>query len=232
VYNGGAPAYSYGWQELEIGGQRYLEISLEQTQNESPFTMPVNFETLELGENRSHTVWSDARMQHFLVPVSAAVDAVDLDPDDWILTRSVTASAFQDGPPKVVAATPGPGSVLSVGEPLEMTITFHEDVVVDGADITLRRSDGTLYDLDVTYDAITHTATLQSQQGLAVGDYKVVVGDGIVDAASGLALDGEMDAGDESGLLPSGDGVPGGDAIFNLDVGGSRRPSSRVRPTG
>jgi len=160
------------------------------------------------------------------------VDDVDLDPNDWILTRSVTVSAFQDGPPKVVAVAPGPGSVLRAGEPLEMTVTFHEDVVVDGADITLRRSDGTLYDLDVTYDAGTHTATLVSQQGLAAGSYEVVVGDGVIDTASGLALDGEMDAGGESGLLPSGDGVPGGDAVFELGVGGSRRPSSRVRPAG
>jgi len=231
VYNGGAPAYSYGWQELEIDGQRYLEVSLEQTQNESPFTMPVDIETLESGESRSYTVWSDARTQNFLVPVSAAVDGVDLDPDDWILTRSVTASAFQDGPPKVVAATPGPGSVLHVGEPLEMTVTFHEDVVVDGADIRLQQNGGTLYELDVAYDADTFTATVTSRQPLVGGSYELIVSDGIVDAVSGLALDGEMTGPLKTVALPSGDGVPGGDAIFNLDVGGSRRPSSRVRPT-
>ena len=230
VYNGGAPAYSYGWQELEIDGQRYLEISLEQTQNESPFTMPVNFEWLELGDSRSYTLLNDSRIQHFLIPVSAVVDDVDLDPDHWILTRSVTVSAFQDGPPKVVAVSPGLGSVLRVGEPLEMTITFHEDVVVDGADITLQQNDGTLYDLDLTYDAGTFTATVTSRQPLSGGSYELIVSDDVVDAANGLAQDGEMDAGDESGLLPSGDGVPGGDAVFKLDVGGSRRSSSRLRP--
>jgi aminopeptidase N len=231
VYLGGAPAYSYGWQELEIDGQRYLEISLEQTQNESPFTMPVTVETMELGASRSYTIRNNARMQHFLIPVSAAVDDVDLDPDDWILTRSVTASAFQDGPPKVVAVSPGPGSVFRVGYPLEMTVTFHQDVVIDGGDFTLQRSDGTLYDLAVTYDAETFTATVTSRQPLAGGRCELVVSDEIVNAANGFALDGEMDANGETGLLPSGDGIPGGDAVIKLGVGGTRRPSSRVRPT-
>jgi hypothetical protein len=230
VYLGGAPAYSYGWQELEIDGQRYLEISLEQTQDESPFTMPVTVETMELGASRFYTIWNNARMQHFLIPVSAAMDDVDLDPNDWILTRSVTASAFQDGPPKVVAVSPGLGSVIRVGHPLEMTVTFHEDVVIDGVDFTLQRSDGTLDDLAVTYDAETFTATVTSGQPLAGGSYELVVSDDIVDVANGLALDGEMDVGGQSGLLPSGDGIPGGDAVIELGVGGSRRPSSRVQP--
>ena len=230
VYNGGAPAYSYGWQELEIDGQRYLEVSLEQTQDESPFTMPVTVETLELGASRSYTIWNDARMQHFLIPVSAAVDTVDLDPDDWILTRSLTAGAFQEGPPKVVAIDPAPGSALRAGEPLSVTLTFHEDVVINGPYITLRRIGGGEHDLEVIYDAQTLTATVTSRQPLAGGSYELVVSDDIVDVANGLALDGEMDVDGTSGLLPSGDGKPGGDAVIKLGVGGSRRPGSRSRP--
>jgi hypothetical protein len=231
VYLGGAPAYSYGWQELEIDGQRYLEISLEQTQDEPRFTMPVMVATMELGASHSYTIWNNARMQHFLIPVSAAVDDVDLDPDDWILTRSVMASAFQDGPPKVVAVSPGLGSMFRVGHPLEMTVTFHEDVVIDGGDFTLQRSGGTVYDLAVTYDAETFTATVTSGQPLAGGNYELVVSDDIIDVANGLALDGEMTGPLKTTALPSGDGVPGGDAVIELGVGGSRRPSSRVRPT-
>jgi len=231
IYGGGAPAYSYGWQELEIDGQRYLEVSLEQTQDESPFTMPVTVETMELGASRLYTIWSDARTQHFLIPVSAAVDAVDLDPDDWILTRSVTVGAFEGGPPKVVAIDPAPGSVLSAGEPLSATLSFHEDVEIEGPYITLRRIGGGQYDLEVIYDAQNLTATITSRQPLAGGSYELVVSDGIVDAVNGLALDGEMGGDGQSRLLPSGDGIPGGDAVIKLGVGGSRRPSSRVRPT-
>ena len=232
IYGGGAPAYRYAWQEHEVNGQRFLEILLEQSQNESVFQMPVEIVTLENGQNRSYTVWNDARVEHLLIPVSGEVDDVELDPEDWILSRFTSPRFFVDGPPKVVAMAPGPGSVLRVGQPLEMTITFHEDVVIDGADITLRRGDGTLYDLDVTYDAGTFTATVTSRQSLAGGSYELIISDDLVDAASGLALDGEMGAGDESGFLPSGDGVSGGDAVFDLGVGGSRRPSSRVRPAG
>ena len=110
--------------------------------------------------------------------------------------------------------------------------TSYKDVEIEGPYITLRRiGDGTLYDLAVTYDADTHTATLVSQQGLAAGSYEVVVSDGIVDAESGLALDGEMDVGGHLGLLPSGDGVPGGNAVIKLGVGGRHRPGLRLRPT-
>jgi len=103
--------------------------------------------------------------------------------------------------------------------------------VVGGADIRLQQNGGTLYELDVAYDADTFTATVTSRQPLVGGSYELIVSDGIVDAVSGLALDGEMTGPLKTVALPSGDGVPGGDAIFNLDVGGSRRPSSRVRPT-
>jgi methionine-rich copper-binding protein CopC len=174
-------------------------------------------------------------MQHFLIPVSTAVDAVDLDPDDWILTRSLTVSAFQDGPPKIVAVDPAPGSALRVGEPLSMTLTFHEDVVLERAHLTLRRIGGGEHDLRVTYDAETFTATVTSRQPLAGGGYELyelIVSDDIVDVANGLALDGEMDADGKTSLLPSGDGVPGGDAVIKFGVGGTRRPSSRVRPAG
>jgi len=230
IYGGGAPAYSLGRRELEIGEQRYLELSLEQTQDEDPFTMPLQVETVELGEERSYAVWNDARTQHFLIPVSAAVDDIDLDPDDWVLTRSVTAGAFVDGPPKVVAVSPASGSVLDAGAPLLMTVTFHEDVVIDGPHFTLRREDGTEHTLAVTYVAGSHTATLVSQQPLAAGAYEVVIEDTIVDTQSGLALDGETDGSSASTLLPSGDGVPGGDAVIKLGVLGIRYPTSRIRP--
>jgi len=232
IYGGGAPAYRYGWQEHEVNGQRFLEILLEQSQNQSVFHMPVEIVTLENGQNRSYKVWNDARVEHLLIPVSGEVDDVELDPEDWILSRFTSPRFFVDGPPKVVATTPGPGSVLRVGQPLEMTVTFHKDVVIGGADITLRRGDGTLYGLDVTYDAGTFTATVTSRQPLAGGSYELIISDALVDAASGLALDGEMTGPGKTTALPSGDGVPGGDAVINLEVGGSRRPSSRVRPQG
>ncbi len=156
VYGGGAPAYEYGHQEHEIAGQRFLEISLEQTQVEGVFAMPLEIEIGEGGQQRRTVVWNSASTQHYLLPVSAPVDALALDPDAWILTRSVEEAAFTDGPPKIVTVDPAPGSVLQVGEPLTMTVIFHEDVVIDAADISLRRIGGGDSDVDVSYDADTH----------------------------------------------------------------------------
>jgi len=230
IYGGGAPSYQFGWREHEIGAQRYLELSLEQTQNEAAFTMPVPIETLELGERHAYTVWNKGRSQHFLIPVSAAVDAVDLDPEDWILTRPIGEAAFQEGPPKVVAVEPAPDSVLRTGEPLSMTVTFHKDVVVDGPHFVLRRTDGDPYDIAVTYDADTYTATVTSRQPLAGGSYELTISDGIVGAAAGLALDGEMTDAFGAPVMPSGDGVAGGAAVIKFGAVGQRRPTARLRP--
>ena len=191
--------------------------------------MPVQVDTLEVGQHHISTVWSDARTQHFLIPVSAKVDDVDLDPDDWILTRFVSSGFIPGGPPKLVAVDPAPDSGLQAGEPLSMTLTFHKDVVLDADDIVFRGSDGDVYDVAVTYDANTMTATVTSSLALPRGSYELTVSDDIVDAATGLAFDGEMTDAFGEAVMPSGDGVAGGAAVIRFGVIGSRRPTGRQR---
>jgi hypothetical protein len=228
VYHGGAPAYRYGWRELVLEGERYLEISLEQTQNESAFQMPLTIETLELGERRRYTVWNDERIEHFLLPVSAPVDEVEIDPDDWILTRTKNVRPFIEGPPKVVAIDPAPGSAVRAGAPLIVAITFHEDVIVKSSDFSLRRADETEIELDLTYDSATYTARLESRGILGPGQFELTIDDAVVDAAAGLALDGEILSGPSP--FPSGDGVAGGDAVFEFVTVVARRPAARRGP--
>jgi len=230
VYHGGAPAYRFGRRELVLDGERYLEVSLEQSQNESVFQMPVTIETLELGVRRRYTVWNDERSEHFLIPVSAAVDEVTLDPDDWILARSISTVAFAAGPPKVVAVEPRPGSTVRAGKPLAIAVTFHENVIVDGSHFSLRGSDGSEIELDVTYDAATHTASLVSREPLGIGRFELTIDDAVVGAAAGLALDGEMFAASGLAQLPSGDGVAGGDAVVEFVTVVTRRPTTRAIP--
>ena len=229
VYGGGAPAYRYGWQEHVVNGQSYLEINIEQGQSEDVFQMPMEVVTREGGERRSYTVWNDSRAENLLIPVSADVDDVELDPEDWILARFKARGPFFDGPPKIVAIDPAPRSHVSGAAPLSMTITFHRDVEVADADVVLRAGSGLEYDLDVAYDAETHTATLTTRNPLPNGRYRVVVADDIVDAEDGLALDGELGDGSAS-PLPSGDGLAGGDAVIEFDVVGLRRASRRLIP--
>jgi hypothetical protein len=231
VYGGGAPAYRYGHREHEIAGDRYLEISIEQTQTEGAFSMPVEVEIGEAGETRRVALWNSASTQHYLVPVSAPVDAFAFDPDAWILTRSVAETAFTDGPPKIVTLDPAPGSVLRVGDPLTMTVIFHEDVVIDKEDISLQRIGGAIYDVEVAYDAASHTATISTQESLAGGRYELILSDTIVDA-NGLALDGELSAPFKTSALPTGNGMPGGEAVAEFGVTGILGPTTRLQPTG
>jgi hypothetical protein len=229
VYGGGAPGYRYGWQEHEVNGRRYLEITLEQTQSEGVFQMPIQIATRENGQNRSYLVWSDARSENLLIPVSGPVQDVDLDPDDWILSRFKSRGPAHDGPPKIVDIDPPPNASHPTGEPLSVAVTFHRDVVAGASDFTLRRADGLESTVDVSYDRATYTATVTTAEPLARGRYQLMIRDRIVDAEDGLALDGELEK-VHGASLPSGDGVEGGDAVVDFTVIGVRRPSGRLSP--
>ena len=143
VYGGGAPAYRHGHQEHEIAGQRYLEISLEQSQTEGVFAMPLGDRHGSWPEAHRVTVWNSARTQHYLLPVSAPVDAVDIDPgrmdpDPIGDGRCLHRRPAESGDGWIRLRVPRCESAIR----LTMTVTFHEDVVIDGADITLQRIGG------------------------------------------------------------------------------------------
>jgi aminopeptidase N len=230
VFRGGAPDYRYGWRESVVDGQRYLELSIEQNQTGWVFEMPVTVETLEHGRRRRYSVWNDERSEQFLIPVSAPVDDVEIDPDDWILTRSKKEVAFAKGAPRLVALEPEPGATVGARTPLTVNVTFDEDVVIDGSCFMLRRAAGSEVALGLSYDAASFTATLVTQEPPGYGRFELIIADEIVGAATGLALDGELGAALAGSLLPSGDGEAGGDAVVEYVAAGTRRSSSRVRP--
>jgi aminopeptidase N len=228
VYGGGAPAYAYGWQEHEIDGRRYLEVMIDQGQQEEVFRMPIDLRYDEGGQEQRHTVWNGARREHHLIPVAGPVDDVRLDPDEWILTRSKSTRSFVDGPPKIVRVDPPPGSVLRTGRPFRLDLTFHRPVVMDVSHAVLRRDDGVEFEVAIAEIADDMTFDFASVLPLPAGRYRLILKDTIVDAEDGLALDGELEA-TEGVLLPSGDGVAGGDAEIEYTVIGSQRARRAVR---
>lgn len=228
VYGGGAPAYEYGWREHRVGGRWYLELFLDQLQEESSFEMPIVIETVELGKQRTYTVWNDDRREHFLIPVSSPVDDVVLDPDDWILARSKRVGAFVEGPPRVVAIDPAPWSYVRAGAPFTMSVSFHKDVVLDASQFVVREKGGPVVPTMLTYDPESRTAILKSDQRLGYGIYEVSIADSVVGATTGLALDGELTRDGPSSRLPSGDGLAGGESVFEIYSGAVRRPSRRA----
>jgi len=100
VYQIGAPTYRYGWDSVNVEGQEYLHVKIEQTQIEtypSVFTMPVDLVATIGGSPQTLTVWNDARSQRFVLPVSAAPSAVQFDPQEWILRPVPTSAALVIG---------------------------------------------------------------------------------------------------------------------------------------
>jgi hypothetical protein len=99
-------------------------------------------------------------------------------------------------------------------------MTFDKDVTAHAADLAVRGSAGATYSVSgYAYDPATHTGTWTLAQALAPGTAR---GDRVALAlsaagvtAGGLALDGEFATG---AAMPSGNGTPGGDFVFNVNV--------------
>jgi aminopeptidase N len=219
VYAPGAVSYAYGKQQVIINGQRYLCLSLRQTQPTNygvngVFKMPIDI-LLErsLGTSTSYRVLNNARIQHFVLPFSEAYDRVTLDKFSWILTGQKTEVPYENGPSKIVQATPAPGDTTPVDSTVtRVTIAFSEDVLAQSSHFTLEGPHGPVA-FGFGYTAFT--ATLNTGP-LPPGEYRVTVSEDIRTAAANFQLDGEIL--DALAPLPSGDGQPGGDAHYSFTV--------------
>ncbi len=222
VYSGGAPAYRYGWRAVEAAGRHYLELNLQQSQLSSypTFAMPVDVSAVAGGgASQRLLAWNDARNEHLLLPVSDAPTRVTLDPDHWILRTALQQTTFIQGPPKLVATTPAPGSLAAPGSVTEVDVTFHEDVVAESDRFALTGSRTGAVPVTFAYDTATFTARLTAAAPLASDVYTLTVSDTLTSTA-GVPLDGEV----AGNALPSGDGLPGGAAVIHFTVG---RPPRR-----
>jgi len=216
VFEPGAPWYEHAAIERVVGGQRYAEVMIRQA---SPPTYPIYTMPIDLGVTTDAglstvIVRNDAAAEHFLIPLDGPLQSVELDPDSWILTEDVTAVAFAEGPPKIVAVTPAPGSTAPVID--DVTITFQAPVTISQADVTLTGPGGAAA-FSFVYDDAAQTATITPAGTLTPGQWTVTLADTVVSAISGLALDGETNAAPPAGPM-GGDGEPGGAAVFTFTV--------------
>lgn len=222
IYGIGAPQYQYGWTNATINGQPYLRLSVAQTQDSTwpgggaplgYFRMPVDVRITTAGGSTTSLVNNAARQQWFLIPVTQAVTGIALDPDTWILETGKTATTYTPGPVKVVSATPGPSAVLS-SAPAQLEVGFSDQVLPGTSNFVLTGPGGPV-SLTVSYNSTTFVATLTPAAPLAAGSYSLRV-TGISTPGDGRVLDGEI----VGTALPSGDGVPGGDALFAFTISG------------
>ena len=237
VYGIGAPAYEYGWETIEIAGQDYLRLYIDQTQSSSygMYTMPIDVRVDYASGSETYTVWNDADAEHFVIPISDAATGIELDEYNWILTTSKNEISYVAGPPAVVQSTPQPGAVLlPTVAPDQLAITFSDDVTCSSADFSVEEASAGSVAFTFDYSSVDHTATLDFGAPLSTGSYTVTISEAI-ESTGGIALDGELDDPTDAAELPSGDGLTGGDAVFAFsvscagDLDGGRRLARPLR---
>jgi len=219
VYQGGTPQYRYGWNQYVVDGVRYVELYVKQVQSTSypVFTMPVDIVTNDAQGAHTHTVWNDARIENLLFQVdSSPVSSINFDPKPWILSTSTSAISFVTGPPKIVTMDPAPDAV--VPPPAQLEVVFHKDVLAQAGDFTLSGQRSGAVPFTFSYDGVRHAAHLAPEFALPSDAYTLTVLDSIKDTAAQLALDGELVKPDSPNPLPSGDGLPGGNAVATFSV--------------
>ncbi len=119
VMNPGSPDYEYAWQHHQVAGQDYVLLDIAQTQAGRGYdlmTMPVDIRVTTASGNTFYTVWCLNAADTFAIPVDGTPFQVLLDPENWILTHSVTESGS------------GVAGIICQGD-------MNEDGVINGADI-------------------------------------------------------------------------------------------------
>lgn len=223
VYQIGAPAYRFGWQSANVGGQSYLLVYLQQNQigsYPSVFEMPVDLRATIAGSPQTLKVQNDARMEWFVVPVSGTVTALSFDPDEWILRTSAVSQAYVPGPPKIIVTDPAPGAVVEIGPPVDqITLTFHTPVDISPAAFTLTGIHSGPIAFTIPTTSNVNPVTLEFSNPLGQDIYTLTVDSaGVTAANSGMTLDGEIANPQSPTSFPSGDGLAGGSPTLQFRV--------------
>jgi len=218
LYEEGYPKYDCGVRQEEMDGQHYIELYVRQTQPPEYVTFAAPVEIGDPWTADRYVFWNDAPAEHVLIPTEGPIENPSIDPDWWLLHLGSCGDEFVEGPPKVIDVLPAPFGVHAPDGGGALKMAFHKDVVAKASDFVLADAGGTPLDFDWSYDAQTRTVTVLPPDALPPGKYILTASDTMVDAAAGLSLDGEVDSGPWDPLLPSGDGLPGGDAVVPFIV--------------
>lgn len=223
VYGYGVPRYTYGHQQFEVNGKHYLAVAVGQEQGAGlpPFRMPLRFRVVGGGSDETVTLWNWAVQQHYLLPVPGPVDRVEFDPDLWVLDSGRRAVAYEAGPPKVLAASPGPEDAIEAGKPATIEIAFFEPVSARIGDFSLVGDRSGPVPFTFAFEQASNTVRLTTAAPLARDRYTLTVADSVVGVATGLQLDGETGSATTNGgggAFPTGDGIPGGATVLHFDA--------------
>jgi hypothetical protein len=214
IYGQASPQYEFGYETLTAEGRSYLKLMVRQVQSAPsaaffpcrPAIRSSNGQTTE-----DASVELGGRVSWHLVPRGSAgeVSSVTFDPSNVLLKRGAARVSYVAGPPKVISAVPAPGARLA-DAPGTIRIGFSDPISASAGQFEVRRGE-TAVACSLSLDA--GVATLTPAGRLVPGVYTVTVRD-TVTANGGQRLDGEIDR----GVLPSGDGVATGPAVFTFTV--------------
>ncbi len=221
LFQPGAPAYEFGWQNATIGGAPYVRLRIRQTQSSSYplFTMPIEVRVTTGAGVQTFTVRNSAAEQHYLLPVGATATALAIDPDDWILNTGKTQTTYVAGPPKIVSLSPAPGAEFAHdAAPSQVSLLF-SDPVLAGANAFAITGPGGPVSISYTQGSAVSTRTVTINSPLTPGTYTVTAGN-TISLPAGTLLDGEIED-PLSGPLPTGDGLAGGNAVWSFVVLGA-----------
>jgi hypothetical protein len=182
------------------------------------FTMPIDIRVTTGSGTNTHVIWNDAWTENFVIPIDSPATAVSFDPDAWILWTSRQTTTFVAGGPVVVDTSPLPGESLPITSTDVVTVTFHANVSASAGDFAVIGDTTGSQSFAYTYSSANNTATLTFAGALPPDTYTVTVSDAIT--AGGKQLDGEIEDPQSAESLPSGNGEPGGTAVFQFVVQG------------
>jgi aminopeptidase N len=223
VYGVGAPDYRWGWSRTRVNNRDYLLLSIRQVQPSSYglYTMPIGIRATIGSTDQDLRIWNSASTQYYVLPVNGTVSSVQFDPDEWILKLGVAQESYRPGPPVIVQTEPAPGVLTAT--PAEFSLYFQTDVEATATDFSLTGSTVGAVSFDFLYEGTNRRVAIVPQTPLKPDLYTLRVRDTVRARDSGLSLDGET-----FGALPTGDGVPGGEAnqsfrllAWNGDVDGN-----------
>lgn len=213
VYGTGAPTYNWGWTTTRVNNKDYLLLSIRQTQQSSYgiYTMPIGLRAQIGSQSQDLRIWNSAPTQYYVIPVSGTVSNLAFDPDDWILKGGLNAETYRPGPPVIVEMNPASGTVAAPVSQID--IYFQTPVQINSAQVQLVGATQGAVNASFAYDANARRVRLTPSAPLAPDTYTVCIAPTVTATNSSLSLDGEY-----FGTLPTGDGIPGGEAVLPLRV--------------
>lgn len=219
VYDPGAPAYTYGWQNTTVNGKTYLMLHIRQTQSTSygTFTMPIDIRPTVGGNKVYRSVWNDNLLQHYVLPLTGNASSVTLDEDNWILTTSVGTQTYVPGPPKIVETSPAPGGRVSYGLN-SIRVTFHTPINAAGSNFEVIGATRGVQSFSYSYDSGSNTVVLTFMNPLLPDEYTLNIADAVTAQNTGQRLDGEITDPTNPNSLPSGNGIQGGNSQIRFKV--------------